>query len=198
MTTQPIQLPDTDDDDIFARPPRTTAQPVTAIDTKVPTIRITCAVCGESGQLPVTYLGKVCHYCRAELPKTQEWVLDRWTQVQIQATDKDNMRYLNVVQERFEAQSDVLGRFLPIVHRHLQGEDTRLVGDSKRVQRILFALQHGQSDEEIIKAEQARVQKRVSDALANNDGLSDILKAEQAYHIAKREIEIAMDDAGLL
>lgn len=185
MTIPPIE---TTDIDLFTRPPRA----VRAMPPTLATVEIVCAVCGATQTVPVLWPARLCRQCKSNPLKAQERALNQWTQAQVRALDADTARYLNVMQERYEARQDVLRRFLQVTRQPRQ--DTRQLGDSPRVRRVRVGIESGMTDQEIIVFEQTRVAKRIAAALAARDGLADILRAEHRYHDAMEEIARVMED----
>jgi hypothetical protein len=94
------------------------------------------------------------------------------------------------VEARYFAGTDVLGRFLQVARQPRQ--DTRQLGNSPRVLRILAAIHAGHTGEAIIASEQARVVRGIAQALAAGDGLADLLRAEQRYNDARDAIDAVM------
>jgi hypothetical protein len=173
-------------DDLFTRPPRAEARELPSIATTV----ITCRVCGATVTVPILHPGLLCYQCERNPQQAQEAAYTQWEQAQLRALDNVNGRYLNVVQARYEASTDVLGRLLKVMRRPRQ--DTRQLGDSPRVVRLLAAIQAGYTDAAIIASEQARVARGIEKALAAKDGLADLLRAEQRYNDARDAVAAVM------
>jgi hypothetical protein len=189
--------PDTETtDDLFTRPTRAEAREVPSIATTA----ITCRVCGATVTVPILHPGLLCYQCERNPQQAQEAAYTQWEQAQLRTMGQDEAepdvskriytRYLNVVQARYAASTDVLGRFLQVARQPRQ--DTRQLGDSPRVLRILAAIHAGHSDEAIIASEQARVVRGIAQALAAGDGLVDLLRAEQRYNDARDAIDAVL------
>jgi hypothetical protein len=176
----------TDSDDLFTRPTRAEAREVPSIATAT----ITCRVCGATVTVPILHPGLLCYQCERNPQQAQEAAYTQWEQAQLRALDAVNARYLNVVQARYEASTEVLGRFLQVARQPRQ--DTRQLGDSPRVTRLLAAIHAGHTNEVIIASEQARVARGIEKALVAGDGLADLLRAEQRYNDALDAIESVM------
>jgi hypothetical protein len=153
---------------------------------------ITCRVCGATVTVPILHPGLLCYQCERNPQQAQEAAYTQWEQAQLRAIGQCERatRYLNVVQARYEASTDVLGRLLKVMRQPRQ--DTRQLGDSPRVVRLLAAIHAGHTDAAIIASEQARVARGIEKALAAKDGLADLLRAEQRYNDARDAIAAVM------
>jgi hypothetical protein len=194
MTIQPIET--TLDTDLFTRPTRAEAREVPSIATTA----ITCRVCGATVTVPILHPGLLCYQCERNPQQAQEAAYTQWEQAQLRAMELDRgqpdsskrvyTRYMNVVEARYFASTGVLTRFLQVARQPRQ--DTRQLGDSPRVTRLLAAIHAGHTDKAITASEQARVARGIGKALVAGDGLADLLRAEQRYDAARDAIESVM------
>jgi hypothetical protein len=186
----------TDSDDLFTRPTRVEAREVPSIATTA----ITCRVCGATVTVPILHPGLLCYQCERNPQTAQEQAYNQWEQAQLRAMELDRgqpdsskrvyTRYMNVVEARYFASTEVLTRFLQFARQ--PRIDSRHIGSSARTDRIGNAICNGFTDEAIIASEQARVARGIEKTLAAGDGLADLLRAEQRYNDALDAIESVM------